>query len=785
MGDGQPESKLTIAKRASYAIIHDLPADQQVTLVNYPGVFNFKPIEGCSTGEIRFGPGVADKAKLAAEVRSMFADGGTPIGPTLQGIGELFERTGAASGTVMLLSDGEANCGTTDVCTVARDLRSKGLALTVNTVAFDLNEEGTQQLKCIADATGGKALQVDHDGNLTEAMAIASGPKLDVSVHAPSALEAVTGQRDLGAANRIEVVVASTGSVPASDVRVSLTISDGKGQPGAAYVPRPVRNLGTLGRSVPTATAVFQPRPLAGTASPLTWQATVTTSDAKPIVVEGSVPLTDSAKFATAGPLLTESKHVVVLGDSYSSGEGGAQYDADDRRGTGEYQCHRSANAYARQLFSGAGDSALGPSSVTLTMLACSGAVTSDLIRYQHIWDIKPQLTRLKELSDDANPPDLVLMTLGGNDAKFPEFVVACMGTGVAVDWRSLTTWFPCQADPNSFQTPDVEHYLVTKTLIANLSARYRDLDAVLNAPDVVARRGGRVAQIVVLPYVNPLPPQERLRGGCFLWVAPYEAQMAEDLIRKLNGAVTTAVATTRAEGLPIRLVDPIMDTFQDGHTICDEATAVRVDSVLWKKALELNPFDEQRYTSELMHPSQLGYRLEAQTLIEWSRSQAANWTIPHTPQQVGLTLETPYQVTFRRPVSPYVLPVDVGPRMPEPGDPALFNCSGLFAADQCETITKAKLRMVHIETDPRYLGSAWAADGPDALGQITLPVDLPEGDHTLVIYAFGDGKVDRLASPIHVYPPGTRTSVRLVVLGLILTSAGLIVGFVSRRRRG
>jgi lysophospholipase L1-like esterase len=786
MGDGDPESKLQAAQRAAYAIIHDLPPGQTVTLVSYPGNFTFRPIEGCSTGDIRFGPAVADKTKLAAEVRSMVALGGTPTGPTLQAIGRTFQASGAASGTVMLLSDGEANCGTTDVCTVAKDLRSKGLSLTVNTVAFDLSDAGAKELECIAHATGGKALRVDQDGNLTEAMTIAAGAKLDVAVHAPPTVESVTGQRDVGSANLVDVVVSSTGSAPARDVRVSLSISDGSGQPGAVYVPKPVRHLGTLGGGVSRASVTFQPRPVAGTPGPLRWKVTVTSGGATPLNVEGAFELTDSTKLSSAGPLLTEAKHVVILGDSYSSGEGGADYDGDDDRASGEYLCHRSKNAYGRLLYSSSADAPFGPSAARLTMLACSGAVSRELITYQHIWDIKPQLTELRVLAHSATPPDLVLLTLGGNDANFAEFIKACVTTGVVADGRSLLTWFPCQSDPASQQTPDVENYLVTKTLVSNLVARYRDIDAVLNAPDVTARRGGRVAQIVVLPYVNPLPPVERVRGGCFLGLSTYEIDMAEDLFRKVNGAVSSAVALSQAEGIPLRLVEPIVDAFQDGHTICDDPSAIRVDTVLWKKALESNPFDSHRYTQELMHPSAFGYRLEAQTLIEWSRGQSANWDIPHRPTQEGLELETPYEVTVRR-----ATPADgslifqAGPRFPEPGDALPATCTGLFGQDVCETVTKTKLRMVHVESSPRFIGAAWSSDGTEWLGDMALPADLAPGEHTVVMYALADdGTVTRASATIRVFPPGTRASVILLALGLLLVAGGgarLI--FLKRRR--
>src|ERR1700733_10541120 len=59
---------------------------------------------------------------------------------------------------------------------------------------------------------------------------------------------------------------------------------------------------------------------------------------------------------------------LVALGDSYSSGEGAGDYDADPLR------CHRSADAWPRLL------AKLTPKIEEVTLLACSGAESSALV---------------------------------------------------------------------------------------------------------------------------------------------------------------------------------------------------------------------------------------------------------------------------------------------------------------------------------------------------------------------------------------------------------------------
>ena len=675
MSEGAPDSKLQVAMRAAYRIVQDIEDEQPVTLVTYPG--GSGRIEGCPSGFTRFGPGKVDRSKVSAEIRSMTAVGETPIGPTLQHIRELFEDTGQPYGTVVLLSDGEANCGTTDVCEVARSLNQSGLSLTVNTVGYDISDTGAEQLGCISAATGGKALRVDADGNLSEALEIAAGTRLAVSVEMPTALETVTGTRDLGTSNSVRVTVKSMGTLPAPDARVSLTLRDAAGAPGAAYVPRPVRYAGTLGKDVPSATIVYQPRPAAGTAGPLEWQVTVTASRGAPIVATGTVALVDSARLATAGPLLTEAEHVAIMGDSYSSGEGAGSYDDANDRASSAYACHRSASAYGRMLFSSSESAPFGKASQQVSMLACSGAETSHLNAYQHIYGTTPQLTQLHDLTEGESPPDLVLLTVGGNDARFSDFINGCVLSGWLTNGDN-----PCKTTPGTSATPDVLPYLTSSTLLTNLQARYADIDAILNAPKVIARRGGRIGQIVVLPYVSPLPPSERLRDGCFLGIADWELSMAQHYLDKVNGAVSAAVQAKRAEGTPIHLVEPVRTAFQDGFTMCDNPTAVKVDKVFLRTLRDLSGRDDYRYKQELMHPNALGQRLVAQALIEWSRGVDPGWTSRGKPAQSGAKVESPVKVTFRRIING-TLPFDyLGPRFPEPADPLPLECRDAFGGN-------------------------------------------------------------------------------------------------------
>ncbi|WP_344263076.1 vWA domain-containing protein [Streptomyces sodiiphilus] len=58
--------------------------------------------------------------------------------------------------TILLISDGESNCGTTPPCEVAAELVGDGVELRIDTVGFQIGEEGRAELECIAEAGHGR-----------------------------------------------------------------------------------------------------------------------------------------------------------------------------------------------------------------------------------------------------------------------------------------------------------------------------------------------------------------------------------------------------------------------------------------------------------------------------------------------------------------------------------------------------------------------------------------------------------------------------------------------------
>ena len=94
--------------------------------------------------------------------------GKTPIAGSLERAGERL-RTSEDAATIVLVSDGEENCGG-DPCAVARTLREQGLDLVIHVIGFDVDEVAREQLSCVARAGGGDYLEASDGNALDEAL---------------------------------------------------------------------------------------------------------------------------------------------------------------------------------------------------------------------------------------------------------------------------------------------------------------------------------------------------------------------------------------------------------------------------------------------------------------------------------------------------------------------------------------------------------------------------------------------------------------------------------------
>ncbi len=112
---------------------------------------------------------------------------------------------------------------------------------------------------------------------------------------------------------------------------------------------------------------------------------------------------------------ITRGEQLLVLGDSYSSGQGGGDYED----GTDGDTCLRSATAWPRQF---AGRLGLR----TLPLLACGAATTVDIVDDRPPDDAEDE--RLASQVDRiTGNPDMITLSIGRNDVRFAEVLQTCI----------------------------------------------------------------------------------------------------------------------------------------------------------------------------------------------------------------------------------------------------------------------------------------------------------------------------------------------------------------------
>ncbi|WP_243407599.1 SGNH/GDSL hydrolase family protein [Frankia canadensis] len=205
-------------------------------------------------------------------------------------------------------------------------------------------------------------------------------------------------------------------------------------------------------------------------------------------------------------PVLAAPAHrtIAVLGDSYSSGEGSPPFDTLDPR------CRRSSNAWPREL------TRLDPTLSISLFAACAGATTDAL--NESFKGENPQLTQLRQLRP---APDIVTITIGGNDAGFSNVIVSCF------------TW-KCFWDGKDKRERD----RVNKELPDLLTANYRAVKAA--APR---------ARVLVVGYPSIFPSSQS-KNIC-KWLNSTERRQVSSLNSLLDRVVRRAADDADVEYVP------------------------------------------------------------------------------------------------------------------------------------------------------------------------------------------------------------------------------------------
>lgn len=738
--DDLDQRRIDIARSAMLGLVKDL-GETTYGMISYPG----GPVDassGCTRGEVRTRLAPLDVTEASSDIRHLSPDGDTPTGPALLHAQEVLQHAGYDRGVIVIVSDGESNCGPPP-CEVAQGIVDSDFDLRVYPVGFHVGS-GADELRCVAQVTGGTYVDATDTASLQDAIGAAVPAHLTLTPHPPSALTIRTGTySDTSGQSQIKVDVRSDGRLPAHDVRVSLSLTTQTGRP--LIVSRPIRHLGNLAAGQ-TSTLTFDVRAETVDVA-ATWQMVASAKNSSAATADGTIDIEEGLDLATAGPLLRGLDRVVVMGDSYSAGEGSHVYAADSPG-----DCHRSGRSYGGWLLE---DKAI--------QLACSGAVTSDFFSSQTSGEksIPPQLEQLRDVAlADTDPVDAVFLTIGGNDAGFAPIAHGCIMRHQCNSWT-----VPLVGGEKS---DDKHRRARAEDIQDDVYDAVAATDKAANDAEARAKRGGAVIPIIVLPYVRIIPEVGAGADGCQLGLSSTELDGLNGYLDQINRSVKAATDRLRSQGRPVYYVSYVVDAFQPNHTICEGLDASFANMDNWQAWEREDPYLNDQ---QVLHPTSRGYGAIARAIVAWSRTDEA----------------TPVTVNGEVVWDPSVIrgdPVEASPRLcgiliclPEQKGEVAVAGTGFLPGSRV---------VARIASTPRTVASFRADSTGSVLGVARVPATVVSGDHEVILLGSSPNGAPMLTGqPVRIWPRATTAWMWAAGLGVILLAyAGVTTALASRRQR-
>ncbi len=731
--DGTGTVKLLGAKESLSQLMQLQPSGAEIGLWTYP-----KRGTDCEPGGyvpgLSVGP-VAAPGQIAATIRGLTADGGTPTGPALRAAVDSLKATGRTSATIVLVSDGESNCGQPP-CEEAKKIVAEGFDITVHAVGFRTSTAGRQELECIAGSTEGQYYSIDDSAGLGEKLKEIAVPQLELAVDASASVSA-------GMPATIHVVVRNPSATDTVNVTVAAAFTDtGSRSLFPAVVPPRFRVGNVPAGEQVERTWTISPA-AAGQGGIAAYRVTAWGNNAPAASVEGKIQVSgDELGLGQAGPLLTAvdqiDGRIAILGDSYSSGEGARDYLTAST--IPPNTCHQSMRTYAAPLY---GDD-------RVRLIACSGATMSAIDGPQMDRGVtRSQIDQLR----DGPAPEVVLMTIGGNDIHFADLVEGCvMPTNCVPDGEALK-----------------KHNETITAQRDRLSRTYQAVWRAANSVDMLEERSGRPAPILVLGYPRVLP--DARTGSCSGFNAA-EIQFGNDTVDLLDETIRLATDDAKTAGADVRYVDYVQMSIPAGNSACSADPYINsVDLLGGLEALAADTLTGSQEKQQLMHPNSKGYRAITNALVAWSVN-APGTTAPVEPP------EAPPTIAASDPTVAIELSGSGG-----------TNVDTVHSGDGVDVTVRGlkpgSVVTVTVRSSPQAVASLRADQDGVAHTVVYVPLDVPVGQHHLVGSGHDrDGNDVEYVQEISVAPPTPSWWWPIVALALISMVGALGAAGVARRQR-
>lgn len=415
------------ARAALTQVVQSQPAGASMGIWTYPSD------GGCGGGGFRIPiQQFTATGELLDVIDQLQVGGNTPTGEAISAVAAQLLSEGITGATILLVTDGEANCGV-DSCEVVQDLRQQGFDITVHSVSYRISDAGRAQLECLSQHTGGSTIDIEDAAELEHQIAELSKAEVSVRIRVPAVAR-------VGEAAQVEIVVVNSGArdVTGAEFRVGTAA----GSMSADIGPSVVASLGNIpsGATVTRTVSVTPHDDAGGVEGDVRLEVSAWGRNTTQTTVSTELAVSEDAAITPGELFASRGDAVVVLGDGFAVSPLG---EGDEPAGC-------------------AGD---GSASDRVVVLACPGAASVDVLdRSQLVTGAAaaaPQVSRL-----DAAAASIVL-SAGAEDVGLGELLERC------------------EQEECRMSDPDMQTAILSAQLI-DMSDVYRRTSAALGGAPVV-----------------------------------------------------------------------------------------------------------------------------------------------------------------------------------------------------------------------------------------------------------------------------------------------------------
>lgn len=300
-------------------------------------------------------------------------------------------------------------------------------------------------------------------------------------------------------------------------------------------------------------------------------------------------------------PVGSTDGRIVALGDSYISGEGARTFlEGTNVAGSAENQCRRAPTAYPILIAK-----ALNKE---LDFVACSGAKAANIHvegQMPHAAVSPPGSRPQLENVDPEVKIDFVLVSIGGNDARFSDVAKTCLLPG---------------------QCAQLEHLWLepTESLATEIIPAY----------EAIRSHVGVETPIIAMPY--PIMVTEMACADAMLTSSEHEFIVR--FVNEINAQVQLAAKRTG-----IHYFDPGIDAFT-GDRICDDDEVAPASVNFISLAPTVGPFldrlNPNNWIHGSFHPNADGHKLTAKAFLEKTNGTPGPNPTPDPTAELAVSAE-------------------------------------------------------------------------------------------------------------------------------------------------